>query len=286
MEIKTIVTVIIAGMLGAVVFTATLPVWEGLEESQTITYTNSYGTRASLLDLTGSHTITSDGITITIDDGDPITVANYQMGLASDLFNGRRFGSNIQWPSIHGNAVAGDIDLTIDNGLLNGTITSIGGTVRTFEDEPIKYLAYPDTAGDYTMMFSDSDNRRVWLTDPDSEFYSANYINTTSEWFSYYDGVLTVDGSPNDSMVFDGEKVDYDTSVYQYNISADDIVFTVDNDGEPYIVHPYVCVVPYHVYGMATQGDHIVITLISLLPVLVAIGLIVGIAGAIFIKRM
>lgn len=285
MDVKAFPALIVGVVVALVLFGATLPAWGDINDDMITTYTNTGGTRATMLDLSGTHTIISNGTTITIDGGDPITVVNYNLALASDQINGRRFGNSIQWGSPNGATIAGDIDLTITDGMINGTLTSIAsGTVYTFTNAKINYMAYPDNAGAYTMVFSDNVLRSIYLTDPETQFYSANFLNTTGQWFSYYNGVLTVGGQINDTMTFTGEKVDYDTTVYRYTISQDDIVFTVDNAGEDYTVHPYICVVPYEVHGMATQTNHIVATLLSILPLLIGAGLVLG-AVAWFIVR-
>lgn len=268
-----VVSVIIALI---VVMSCAIPVISGLNDSVTNTYTNSDGMRASLLDLSGTHTVVSDGVTYTIDDGTPITVPNYQVGMASDLFNGRRFGNAVQWASPFGSSITGYLDLTIVDGVVNGTLTSTAtSNVYTFTDQKINYLAYMDSNGNYTMMFSDTQPRSIYLNDPSEQYYSANYLNTTSQWFSYYDGALTVGGVANDTMTFTGQIMDYDTEVYRYTTTQDDIVFTVDNNGEDYVVHPYVCVVPYQVTGM-TENNHTIMTIVNIIPVLMIIAVLIG----------
>ena len=281
MDIKTITVALVAVMVGAVVFGATLPIWSDLEEEQITTYTNNPTgyTRASLLDLSGTHTLSSTGEVLTI-DGEVKSIANYSVGIASDGFNGRRFGSYIQYSTLEHGSSGGSMEITIIDGIVNGTVA---GT--TYTDYKINYLAYPDPNGKYSMVFSDTTNRSVYLNDPKTDFYTANFISTTVEWFSYYDGVLTVDGSINDTMTFSGQKVDYDTSVYRYNINQDDITFIIDNDGEDYTVHPYVCVVPYQVYGMASAETHMVFDVLEIIPLMMVLGLLIGAIGWVISRK-
>lgn len=281
MDIKTITVALVAVMVGAVVFGATLPIWQDLEDEHTTTYTNNATgyTRASLLDLTGTHTITNTNETLII-DGESKTFANYTVGIASDVFNGRRFGTQIQFGTTTGANITGNINITITNGVVNGTVAT-----KTYTDVPIHYLAYPDPNGDYAMLFSDTSTRSIYLNNPAEQFYTANYINTTSEWFSYYNGVLTVGGEVNDTITFNGSQVDYDTEVYRYSTNLDDITFTVDNNGEDYTVHPYVCVIPYQVYGMASVENHMVFDVLEIIPLMMVLGLLIGAIGWVISKK-
>ena len=273
---KGITMIVLAAVSIIMIGGLLMPIINDYNSDETNTYTNP-GTRATLLDLTGTHTLVSDGVTFTIDDNDPITVSNYQVGLASDLFNARRFGTSLQWGSPFGAAISGVLDVTIVDGVVNGTLTSSAtSNVYTFTDQKINYLAYVDSNGSYSMVVSDSTPRNLYLNNPSEQFYSANYLSTTSQWFSYYKGVLMVGGEQNDTMTFTGDQLDFDTEVYRYVISQDDISFTVDNGGTDYVVHPYICVVPHEVTGM-TLTDHQIFAILYAIPAVLIVAILVGV---------
>lgn len=258
-------------LLGSVL----VPIIEDYENENVHTYTNS-GVRASLMDVQDAHTITISSGTLTI-DGTTTSVPNYQIALASDKFNARFFTDGFSINCTQGSF--GALNIAIDDGKFSGTI----GT-KTYTDEPLSYLAVPDADGEFVMLYADTYDRSIYLNDPAKQFYSANWITTTSQWFSYYQGTLTVAGAENDTMSFNGTQVDADTEVYKYT-NAGDITFVVDNSGTDYTVHPFVCVVPRTVTGMTLTADHAVIPLLYAIPVFFIIAVVLAVVSTIYTKR-
>lgn len=266
--IMATLTVILLGSL-------LVPIIDDYENKNVHTYTNS-GVRASFMDVQDAHSITISGGTLTI-DGTTTSVPSYQIALASDKFNARFYTDGFSVNCTQG--AFGSMDVTIEEGKFSGTI----GT-KTYTDEPLTYLAVPDSEGEFVMTYADTYDRSIYLNDPAQQFYSANWITTTSQWFSYYQGTLTVAGTENDTMSFNGTQVDADTEVYKYT-SAGDITFIVDNSGTDYTVHPFVCVVPRTVTGMTLSADHAVIPLLYAIPVLVIVALLLAAVKMIVVRN-
>lgn len=263
----TIAVVLIGSML--------MPIITDYNEDETNTYTNNIGQRAKMLDISGSHTFEIVDSVLQM-DGVDMTIPSYQMAISSDKFNLRKYPSS--WSINCSQGTGNTLDITISDGKFSGTIGAY-----TYTDESLAYLAYYDTAGEYVIVLSDANPRTIYLNDPVTQFLSANWISTTSEWFSYYGGALTVDGVANDSMSFVGTMMDADTKVYAYSTSGG-ITFVVDNAGEDYTVHPYVCVVPYQVTGM-TAVNHQIFSILFAIPAILIVSLIVGVAAIVLRGR-
>lgn len=286
MEIKTIVTVIIAGMLGAVVFAGLLPVFADTSSSDT-TFKNEG--LYYMENPTDTVSVKFLGNTDWEIDGEPLIYT--PNGATNIIVTESIFIRNVgqvrgglyqTWQSA---------DLTISGGTITGTAmvsgveTSINYPydwiyVATNEDSPnIMTDPAKDTyivedsviIGRGITAIKDSDGNNQFVNfSVDVENMTAT-VSTTISAVSISDVVLNteeVNGYNGlykfTSVTFDAKWGDYVTPV-TYSIVIAPSEVTAEKT-----IHP----------------DGPTAALLNLLPVLIAIGLIVGIAGAIFVKRM
>lgn len=133
------------------------------------------------------------------------------------------------------------------------------------------------------------DYRAVWIPfdvkiNDISQFYGANWIGTTLKFASYH----------GDKVIYGGEELTANYTLKPYNTAKDvftltqggssnNYSFVVDNNGAPYTVNPFLCIVPASVEG-TTEGYQFAIPLFNVIPLIAVAGLVM--AGVyIFISR-
>lgn len=311
MEIKTIVTVIIAGMLGAVVFAGLLPVFADTSSSET-TFTNNGYFRMTHYDDSTDHVLTWSSETyksVTVDDVViPIDIGpdNQQVTLIADTnflvrynYSGNAATLTFVGPSGGTYTASSSSTITFTSGSVSAVMDS---TTRTSTYTDI-YL--PSLDGPYSM--NKANNTAYLNADSTVIGYGLTRLkdhtgaNTPTPGYgfefigSYTDGVTSrvwrgTDVTLSDAS-FNADEVNTYRDLYKFNSitatatleeTVDEETFTTDTA----VTYTYV-LVPYEVTAeKVIHPDGPTAALLNLLPVLIAIGLIVGIAGAIFIKRM
>lgn len=303
MEIKTIVTVIIAGMLGAVVFVGLLPVFADTS-SPTNTLTNDGYFTMDKLDEE-DHTLTwyrAEPKAITV-DGVKLELPNLDYSKAYTIFGGNNFmlrlvsgGVQLFGPSgtafLQATINTGDMVVEISNGTVVFTANDDSDTAVSFSlDEA--YIINVTGDGAYTMKYA---NESAIIT-KDSSIIT---MIGTSRTYGSNDLCLFASGTIDDGITpvaFRGDTYPPTFSDLEYSLTnvsgykdafnLSKIDFTVTQNGEDYDITYSYFLVPTEVTAEKTiHPDGPTTALLNLLPVLIAIGLILGIAGAIFIKRM
>lgn len=312
MEIKTIVTVIIAGMLGAVVFVGLLPVFAETSSAND-TFTNDGYFRVNKVtdtdgdiniawDYTNPYVFTVNDVDASIPFGSTNAPIFPYSVISADSW-ALRFISTNSGTQIDLAVFGAYSSLVWGASTLDGknvTIALSGGTATiTKEGSAPITLSYTtayviDANGEYTMKKSTD----TAYLNGDSEIYSTGRTGAT------FDGVnvnlninvqATINDGPIVTMIYpdtytvSNEVVNYSkVNTYLDLYAFDNITFDVTDGSDNTITANYgQVIVPYEVTAeKSIHPDGPTTALLNLLPVLIAIGLIVGIAGAIFIKRM
>lgn len=288
MEIKTIITVIIAGMLGAVVFAGLLPVFADTSSPDT-TFTNEGLWRMSALEPGDTWVRTSTDNSWSYNNEVVLTSENS----ASNVILGNNWavrGNGIVWSSVY---YTNNPDITVT--VNEDTVVVQTKTYNSLEG----YGLNPD--GDYIMT---QYNNPVYVNG-DSQIYATGA--TTIDGLGF---VVHLEGSINDGVTVECNTVNNTSAIGDFEVSnininaveekaykdlyrlegiTFDVAFIETSDETPHsgTASYSSYVVPYEVTSEKTyHPDGPTSALLNLLPVLIAIGLIVGIAGAIFVKRM
>lgn len=300
MEMKTIITVVIAGMLGALVFGVMLPVFAETTSADT-TFTNDGYYNLSLIDentditMSWDHTIPKTivcngseidlskipvGLAVSIVGSDSVVIRyiNNNNGSSSIFFNGRGVGQVIL-----NSTSTEDMTFSITNDTLNGTF----GTQE--RNVAISSGYYANSSGDYVLKKTDS---VAYVKDDTIILAGLTSVSPTVSFGAF--GIGTIDDMTvtpvlsNQPYTIDNVNVNaVDNSKYidLYNLST----ITFDIVGEDSSVTPATYsyfAVPYEV--TAEKVNHVdgpTKAIMDLLPILIGIGLIIGIAGVVLARR-
>lgn len=168
--------------------------------------------------------------------------------------------------------ITNDVSIVFSDG--DATVT-YGTTERSFTD--IGWCFVVDPAGDYGVASKAASVGTVYYNNID-QLYGSNWIDTTSEWFSFNGtnvkvGGETIQASVTEHTVTDAADIFYTTIG---GGSTGEYYFTVDNNGTDYDVHPRFYVCPITVEGhsesiLANLGLLFVIPVILIAAMIVAV---------------
>lgn len=154
------------------------------------------------------------------------------------------------------------VTATITRDAIIATVVKSNGTSESLTI-PIDWGFYAVTEGDYRAVWEPYD---VYVNDI-TQVYSANWLNTTTEFFSLHGADAFYMG--------DTITADYDLSAVSgvvdvYNLASGDLTITVDNNGTPYVATPYVVIVPVEIVGdKSNHSDAISAILSAIIPLII-----------------
>lgn len=165
------------------------------------------------------------------------------------------------------------IDLSIIGHNITGSYT-LDGVETEFNlvcEWAFFYLG--DTESDW-VMYNAYTTKTININDID-QLYGANYINTTSGFFSFNGYDLKVNGVANDTMSIDPVKVNGYEDYYKitFGLDTSDMSFVIDNNGEDYTVHPYYMIVPKSIM-VNVEGSEPITAMFEVLPIIAIAGLV------------
>lgn len=149
------------------------------------------------------------------------------------------------------------------------TVTSSANVTESFT-LAIDWGFYAVTTGDYRAVWEPYD---VYINDV-SQVYSANWLNTTGQFFSLQGNEAFYKGSTI-TATYDLTAVSGVENVSK--LSSGDLTITVDNNGTPYTATPFNVIVPVEIVGDKTNhSDTVTAILSAIIPmVIIAIALMV-----------
>lgn len=301
MEMKTIITVVITGMLGALVFGVMLPVFAETTSADT-TFTNEGYYNLSKIDDNTNTTIfwdhthpyqlTVNDVVVSLNDvpdfqsvtiyGSDKLVLRYEdrgdAGLVMQCFNDN---------SYYAVSILSGVDMTVNVSgyTFSGTFgDSVTGDITSTSG----YIIDPN--GDYVMknkdkiayILSNSDMALSGVTtwnDVRLGIYADGSINDLSLTEIYSQSITDLTIGP---VSVDSNKNNSFNDLY----TIKDVKFSVNTDGTSHDITYSYFIVPYEVTAEKTNHpDGPTTALMNLLPILIGIGLVVGIAGVVLVRR-
>lgn len=164
------------------------------------------------------------------------------------------------------------VSAEIDADSVSVNFVKADDTTSSFE-VGIDWGFYAVTNGDYRAVWNDPYN--VYINDV-NQVYSTNWLATTSEFFSIH-GESVVYGGGDATVGYDLAPMSGVIDVY--NFTSGDFTLTVDNNGTPYEAVPFNVIVPAEVIGDKASYSGVLDTMLSIIPLLVIVGIIVGVAS-------
>ena len=303
MKIPTIVLTATVSLI--VVASLLVPIIDNYVGDRTYEYTNTgvNVVRATDVDLTDTVTfqVTYDdgstgntaGLYTSVNGSTPVRSSQYACFIATDAFNLRSYGSSAGfyytggvvsniYPSSTDNNIV--IKGTIENGYVDLIYHGYGGTTVTLDPIPITWFTYQDPNGDMIIGLAESGGKILYYKTADN-VRGANWINTTSEWYSFKGTNVKV-GTEEITANLDVESLPGDAYSFSYtnNSSTSDYTFVVDNSGEDYTVAPFVYVTSYS-FETVADAELPAINVLVVIPLVVILGIFVGIVVALFRSR-
>lgn len=308
---KKIVAVIIAGTVSALIFGALLPVWADTTASED-TFTNEgYYSMDKVTDETetviswsisapnivniGSKTMdmsTLPSKSFTLLGSDSLIIRYYNNG--SDIFM-QAFGAYYM-SLISNSQSATTFTATVSGGSVDIVIDSTPEISNTYSIGTDCYIANPDNTGDYSVVMKKADVS-AYVNGDSKIVLMGNSITDYSSAIALY-----ATGTLNDGLTFttlykpsNVTTVTYSDPVVTYSevdnhkdlYTLDKYQFNIIRDGSPTAVTYSYFVVPNEVTAERTvHMSGALATLVNIIPLLIAFGLIIGIAGVVIYKRM
>ena len=269
-----------------------VPLINDYSDDRTYEYTNmtTNVVRADLYEISDIDnmllTVTYDDVlTIHYNDLDQ-PVSTWCCYLASDAFNLRSYGTLSGFFTASGvttNIVPSSTDnnvitLSVSGGMATLTYHPTASSSVTIQDLPITWLAMQNSTGDNVIMLSESATRTIYYTDINN-VRGANWINTTSEWYSFKGLDVNVGGESITADLVNVKTLAGDGHSFVYSSTLGDYTFNVDNSGEDYTVHPYVFVTDYLVTAV-TPSDSSQIAVMAAIPTMLIVALLVMVTNS------
>lgn len=264
------------GLAVGVIMVASLlmPVINDAVDATKVVYNNEEGQYSSIIgeDMTieviESYNLSVNGVPVELINGEIPAIVTDSFMVKIDTLNS---GNYIAYYSETTGSVRTNnfVSLTI-------TISDNNANIVVGNDEPVSipiswgYIA--STTGDY---------RAIWIPfevkiNNISQFCGANWIGTTGKFASYH----------GDKVLYDGNEITANYNLTPYNQAegiyslkqgetGNDYSFEIDNNGTPYTVTPFLCIVPAEITGTVSGGTASN-GLLMAIPLLVIVALIVS----------
>ena len=189
-------------------------------------------------------------------------------------------GSNIIVSGTDGKAnnIADLITVSIVSG---STTITYGETTRTFDQFTWGFVTDPN--GEYGSISKNTGSQAIYYNKID-QIYGSNWLDTTSEWFSFKGLDVLVSGSAVTANYVEHTTDAADIFYTTFGGGNDaEYSFTVDNDGTDYTVHPRFFIVPKTVEGH-TEDQLQLLSMMYVIPLFIIVAMIIA-AVAIFRDR-
>lgn len=282
MDVKNLVMAVIGMVLAAVmVGGALLPAVASINDNSVTAYNNEQGQYSSIIgedmtiEVTNSYDLSVNDIPVELINAEIPAIVTDSFMVKIDTLNS---GNYIAYYSDTTGSVRKNNfeSLTI-------TISDNNANIVVGTDEavsiPISWGYIASTTGDY---------RAIWVPfdvkiNNISQFCGANWIMTTQKFASYH----------GDKVLYDGNEITANYNLTPYNqakdvyslkqgVTGNDYSFKIDNNGTPYTVTPFLCIVPASVEG--TTDGYQFASLFNVIPLIAVAGLVL--AGIyVFISR-
>lgn len=248
-KIPIIISVAVAVMMvGALL----VPFIDSATDEYSEMYNNSSANLSSILSENMNIEFTADALTV---NGEDVPISSPTgLRIVTDSFNIIRTEDHIEL------AYKGNPDLVIFTELSISMVdematidwvdsSSVEGSVVL----PVEWGFVLDPDGDYGLLRYYNLDRNIYLKSID-DLYGSNRLITTGDWFSFHgDNVILSDGTKIKANYSLNPISGYE-GVSTINIGGNGtgFSFTVDNDGEPYTVSPWIYVAPNEVVAYKT----------------------------------
>lgn len=285
MEKNKLLTLVITLTVGIILAGSLLvPVVDDYSSTYKDVKNNASGYMADAFTSPGTLVVdTTSGSTVVTWDGESIGVTTGVYSI-SDKFvvygsNGTTRYSDVDGavsnisPATTITVTFSDNSATVEYGEINKSFDLSWAFIRTGSNGP--YIAYSPAATTFDHYLNSMD-----------QLWGSNWIDTTSQWFSYHGSNVLVDGEPV-TAEYTLNKVSGYEDLYTLKIgggAASEYGFIVDNDGTDYTVHPRFTVVPAQITAVK-EGSTGILSLLGAIPLLFIVSLIVVAAGALYLKR-
>lgn len=174
------------------------------------------------------------------------------------------------------------VDLTVSGTKITGTVTSGSETVNIDLDVTWSFVYSLEQTN--WVQYNAYGQRTLKMNDV-SQIYGANWINITSQFYSFNGTNLKVNGVTNNSMVINPVNVDgyVDYITVSFSETGDNLSFVVDNDGSDYTVHPFYAICPKSIV-VTSETNAPIVAMFNAIPLIAIAGLVM--AGIyVFISR-
>lgn len=274
-----IAVVLLASVLVPIISTAMITIGEEASFDNTVRETYTYNVWDGE-DVTFVFTKDNTANTYTV-NGDSVTLTAAQNILIASNFFSMRTGGQATNPGINYQyqGLTAGAEATLTYAISNGAYTlTIGETVFTGDLEWMVYAVADGETGTSDL---------GQLTTPSSRFYTSDAQNivvlgniyTTGDndtYYAYYNGDLTVNEEYASMSSVDISKTVKDGYTNIYNTSV-----TVQIGEESFT--PYFILAPITVNGNEASGA--MYDLLGIIPLLVTVGILMGIVTAVFVRR-
>lgn len=300
MDPKRVVALVIGASVMVLLFSAVLvPITNSADNTLTVKNTNDYGVYASAMNEDLDITIginaddstkwdfTVNGVTINYPVNTSVTnpvllTDTFQVLLSDGIIIA--YNSNARFTG------QTEFTATLSNDVLSGSSTN-GTTPHTFTDIPYTWAFYAAEKGDYRAVYLlNNETETVYYTDI-NEVYGSNFVFTTNKYYSFHGETVTyyaASATPTTITAnINADKVNGTVDMYSFDVkrTGGDYTFTVDNNGTDYTVNPWVYIVPYTVTSDALPTSDIISQLVGIIPIVVILGIVVGIVGMAIVNR-
>lgn len=277
MEPKTIVQILISTLVCGIILMAFVPIAVGVQTvaSTEVNYENN-STMFKMAESEDVVTISLSNGTITL-NGETVAQTSNSNVILSDVFSCDQFQYQGNWLTRSWYKDSTELSypsafsLTFEDGVVTGSITR-GGTTDTIEDT-YEYLYYASSSGNYCQKPGTSTIDAYVKSLDDLVLSGLYYTGENKTTYSYINGVLTLEGDYVGSVDIATEKVGMDV------LRITNIVVHVGDES----FTPFRYLVPTEVIG---HTETPVSNIIGILPLIVVVGLLLTVVGAIFINRM
>lgn len=277
MNVKEIPQIIVVAIVGILVTTAVLvPILSTAVDSTREYHNNNHDVYAM---TTGEVEISFSDSTYYV-DGERVSTYSWGRLFISDVFAVYRSADASYIYYWNGTSIVeatvSSFEMEVVDNIVSLSYTTNDNTTTTVSIQ-INWGYYCANEGSYRMYNVDPSNSPEVFVNSLSDVIAIGKLGTTA-MYSLHNGTVEVNGEVGGGIYADLVPVSGVMDVYSIdttnNVSTSDIYFVVDDT----TTLPLACIiVPYEIYGYKTAELGVVATILSIIPILVIMGLLVGI---------
>lgn len=279
-----VVGIVVAVLISVCVL---IPVIDTYTQDSKVVYNNPSATVSQVVD--GEHTIFIDGtdMSVKIDDV-ATTIASNNALIMSDALNllYQKSDSQVQLYSNQHlytyQVLTGDVEITITADEIE---IEYGDDDRITETYDTVWTYIYDPNGTYGLYRMYNQQKTLYVNSID-DIRGSNILVTTHDWFSYVGEDVTLLSGTETTATYTLTPVSGMKDLYTISVggTGTGYSFEVDNSGTPYTVHPWMAVAPLQVTAYSDM-DSTIVPLLNIIPLLVIIGIVLGVVGMIVYRR-